>query len=105
MAAKKKTVLLNLQTMPNDYIKLVNTFFDFSSKEIEIVSELIKQDQTGITKESRKKTVENLSLSGEKLLNTYIKRIKDKGGLKEENGKLTFIGLLIPEEAGITFTW
>jgi hypothetical protein len=101
----KKTVNLNLSQLPNDYIRLINTFFGFSESEISILSELIRQNSEEITTTSRKNTVQNLGLTGEKLLNNHIKRIKEKGGIYKDGKSLHFRSILINNSNSITFSW
>jgi hypothetical protein len=98
-------VTLNLVRLPNDYIRLVNTFFSFSESEIAVISELINQNPSEITRESRLNTIENLDLTGEKLLNNHIKRIKQKGGIVKNGKTLSFNPVLINNGNSITFVW
>lgn len=91
-------------TFPDDYIRLINTFFDFSAKEIEILSELIRQNPKVVTKDSRLAVCDKLGLSNV-FLNTYIKRIKDKEGIAANGNELRIDPVLVPEGNGLIFKW
>lgn len=95
-----KAAKITLNEPEEDYIRLVNPFFNLTDKEIDIVAELIRNDKSGVTRKSKKDTASKLGFTANSFSN-YIKKIKDKGAIDEDD---RFHWLLLNDDTeGISF--
>lgn len=76
---------------PKDYLKLFNGFFELTDKELDIVFAFfvykIRTSDYVFSKEIKDEISESIGLSNKSSINTYIKRIKDKGAFIKKGSK------------------
>ena len=90
----------NVPIAEGDYplalIKGLNCFLDLTDFELAIVSNMLKYNMETLSCENRKK-IREVTGKGEHTTNNYIKKLKDKKILIQEDGKLSLAkGILIP---------
>lgn len=99
-----------------EYIQMMNGFFELTDSEINVLSEFIKMkmalDKSDVSINPfsvniKKKVAEALGRDDFNTLNSYIKRVKDKGAIYPTQEGYKINRLLIPDndEIKITLTY
>jgi len=89
----------------SDYIELFNGIFDLTGSEIEVLTEFLRvklsldnagKDQNAFSTDMKKRVANKLERDNFNSLNTYIKRLKDKGAIKPTNEGYEIHRILVP---------
>ena len=88
-----------------DYIELFNGIFELTKSEINVLTEFLRiklsldksgKDVNAFSTEMKKRVAKKLNRDNFNSLNTYIKRLKDKGAIKPTNEGYSIHRILIP---------
>jgi len=94
---------------PKDYLKLFNGFFELTDKELDVLFAFfvysVKTKEYPFSKDIKDDISESLNLTNKSSINTYIKRIKDKGAIVKKGNKYYLHPIVQPPiETEILFT-
>jgi predicted transcriptional regulator len=93
MQTDKKIVITLRNPSTLQYIKFFNGIFGMSDKELEYLAAMIDGDGDFGSSNNRAHVAASMSVS-KTVVNTYVKRIKDRGAIKDEKGKYSLHKLL-----------
>lgn len=88
-----------------DYIQLLNGLFNLTNSEMDVLAEFVKLkvsldksdiDINAFSTQAKKKVAERLNKEDFNTLNTYIKRLKDKGAIHPTQEGYRIVRYLIP---------